>query len=80
MHRYYKNKPGILPYGLILPLYLGVYAVYRTFIEYYRLDSSYLGPIKIVYIINFLTLAAAIIIAIYVIRKFREKKKENIKK
>ena len=80
MHRFYKNKPGILPYGLILPVYLGVYAVYRTFIEYYRLDSSYLGPIKIVYIINFLTLAAALIIAIYVIKKFREKKLENIKK
>ncbi len=80
MHRAYKNKPEILPYGIILSIYLGVYAIYRTAVEYYRLDSSYLGPIKVVYIINIITLAAAIIIANHVIKKSREKKLENIKK
>ncbi len=79
MHRAYKNKPGILPHGLIFSVYLGVYAVYRTFIEYFRLDSSYLGPIKVVYIINIFALAAAIIIAIILIKKFKKKLEENKK-
>lgn len=80
MHRFYKNKPDKIPYGMILSMYLGIYAVYRTFIESYRIDSTYFGPIKVVYIIDFLAVIAALFIANYVIRKFKEKKKlgENI--
>jgi len=80
MHRFYKNKPGRIPYGLILSMYLGIYSVYRTFIEYYRIDSSYWGPIKVVYVIDFIVLIAAFVIANYVIKKFKEKKQleENV--
>lgn len=80
MHRFYKNKPDKIPYGMILSMYLGIYAVYRTFIESYRIDSTYFGPIKVVYIIDFLAVIAALFIANHVIRKFKEKKQkeENI--
>lgn len=80
MHRYCKKRPGKIPYGLILSVYLGIYSIYRTFIEYYRIDSSYWGPVKVVYVIDFIVLIAAFIIANHVIRKFREKKQleENI--
>jgi len=80
IHRFYKNKPGRLPYGLILSIYLGVYSIYRTFIEYYRIDSTLWGSIKVVYIIDLITLVAAIVIANHVIKKFREKKQleENV--
>lgn len=71
---FYKNRPGRLPNGLMLSIYLGIYAVYWTFIEYYRIDSTYFGPVKVVYLINLSALIAALIIANYVIRKFREKK------
>jgi len=74
MHRFYKNKPGRIPYGLILAMYLGIYSIYRTFIEYYRIDSTYWGPVKVVYVINLITIITAIIITNYVIKKFREKK------
>ena len=74
MHRFYRNKPGRLPYGLILSMYLGIYAVYRTFIEFYRIDSTYFGPIKVVYLINFIALVVALSIVNYVIKKFRGKK------
>ena len=74
MHRFYKNKPDRIPYGLILCVYLGVYSIYRTFIESYRIDSSFWGPVKVVYVINFIVLIAAFIIANYVIKKFKEKK------
>ena len=74
MHWLYRKKPGRMAYGLILSMYLGIYAIYRTFIEYYRIDSAYLGPIKVVYIINIVALAVAFIIANYVQRKFRDKK------
>lgn len=72
MHRFYKNRPDRLPYGLILSMYLGIYAVYRTFIEYYRIDSAYFGPVKVVYIINLVALIAALAIANHVIKKFKE--------
>jgi len=75
MHRLYRKKPGRMAYGLILSMYLGVYAIYRTFIESYRIDSSFIGPIKVVYIINFIALLVALIIANYVQKKFRDKKK-----
>lgn len=74
MHRFYKNKPDRIPYGLILSMYLVVYSIYRTFIESYRIDSSFLGPVKVVYIINFITIISAFIIAYHVIKKFRKKK------
>lgn len=74
MHRYYKKRPDKIPYGLILAMYLGIYSVYRTFIEYFRIDSSYWGPVKVVYVIDFLVLIAALIIANHVIKKFKEKK------
>ena len=80
MHRFYKNKPGRIPTGMILTVYLGIYSLYRTFIEYYRIDSSYVGPVKVVYIINAVYIIAALIISNYLINKFREKKRlENIK-
>jgi phosphatidylglycerol:prolipoprotein diacylglycerol transferase len=80
MHRYYKKRPGKIPYGLILAMYLGIYSIYRTFIEYYRVDSSYWGPVKVVYVIDFVVLIAAFIIANHVIKRFKEKKQleENI--
>ncbi len=74
MHRFYKNRPDRLPYGIILAMYLGIYAVYRTLIEAYRIDSAYFGPVKVVYIIDFFTVVAALVIVNYVMRKFREKK------
>jgi phosphatidylglycerol:prolipoprotein diacylglycerol transferase len=74
MHRFYRNRPERLPCGLILAVYIGVYSLYRTFIEAYRIDSTYFGPIKVVYIINFITIIAALVIANHVIRKFREKR------
>lgn len=77
MHMFYRNRPGKMPYGLILSMYLGIYAVYRTFIEYYRIDSTYFGLVKVVYIINFIALIAALVIANQVIKKFREKKIKN---
>lgn len=72
MHRFYKNKPKRLPSGLILSMYLGIYAIYRTFIEYYRVDSVYFGPVKVVYIINFIALITALVIANHVVKKFKE--------
>ncbi|MBA7680017.1 hypothetical protein ES703_88324 [subsurface metagenome] len=74
MHRFYRNKPGRIPYGLILSMYLVVYSIYRTFIESYRIDSSFWGPVKVVYVINFVTIIAALVIAYYIIKKFKEKK------
>ena len=75
MHRFYKNKPGRMPDGIILTVYLGIYSLYRTLIEYYRVDSSYIGPVKVVYILNAISIIAALIIANYLVNKFREKKK-----
>ncbi|MCJ7666445.1 MAG: prolipoprotein diacylglyceryl transferase [Actinobacteria bacterium] len=74
MHRFYRNKPDRFPYGLILSMYLGVYAVYRTFIEAFRIDSTFFGPVKVVYIINMIGVIAALVIASHVTRRFREKK------
>jgi len=80
MHRFYKNRPGRIPYGLILSMYLGVYSIYRTFIESYRIDSAFWGPVKVVYIINFIIIIGAFIITYHVIKKFKGKKQleENV--
>jgi len=75
LHRIYKKNPDKFPCGLIFAVYLGIYSIYRTFIEYYRIDSSYIGGIKVVYILNVITIIAAIIIAYILISKFREKKR-----
>jgi phosphatidylglycerol---prolipoprotein diacylglyceryl transferase len=86
MHVYYKKRPGKMPYGLILSMYLGIYSIYRTIIEYYRVDSTTFntpfGEVKVVYLINLATIAAAMLIANYVTKKFSERKKleENIEK
>ena len=74
MHRYYKKRPGRNPDGLIMAAYLGIYSIYRTFIEYYRIDSTYWGPVKVVYVIDLITIIVAIVIANHVIKSFREKK------
>jgi phosphatidylglycerol:prolipoprotein diacylglycerol transferase len=77
MHRFYRNRPGRLPDGIILAMYLGLYAVYRTFIEAYRIDSTFFGPVKVVYIINLLAVIAALVIVNHVTRKFKEKQLEE---
>ena len=58
-------------------MYLGLYAVYRTFIEAYRIDSTFFGPVKVVYIINLLAVIAALVIVNHVTRKFKEKQLEE---
>ena len=77
VHRFYRNRPGKLPSGLIIAMYLGIYAVYRTFIEAFRIDSSFIGPIKVVYIINIIAVVIALLIANHVMKKFREKNLKN---
>ncbi|MDZ7836629.1 MAG: prolipoprotein diacylglyceryl transferase [Actinomycetota bacterium] len=77
LHRYYKKRPNRLPDGLIICAYLAIYALYRTFIEAYRVDSTYFGPIKVVYVLNFLAIIAAIIIANYLITRFKDKQKQE---
>ena len=77
MHRFYRNRPGRLPDGIILAMYLGLYAVYRTFIEAYRIDSTFFGPIKVVYILNLLAVIAALVIVNHVTRKFKDKQLEE---
>lgn len=74
LHRLYKRRKDIFPSGLIFSVYLGLYAVYRTFIEYYRVDSSYWGPIKVVYVLDILAVLAAILIVYYRVKWLREKK------
>jgi len=77
MHRFYRNRPGRLPDGIILAMYLGIYSAYRTFIEAYRVDSTFFGPVKVVYIINLLAVIAALIIANHVTKNFKGKQLEE---
>ena len=58
-------------------MYLGLYAVYRTFIEAFRIDSTYFGPVKVVYVINLLAVIAALVIVNHVTKKFRNKQLEK---
>lgn len=74
IHWLYKKRPDRFPHGLIFATYLGVYAVYRTIIEYYRVDSSEFLGIKVVYIIDAITIIAVLIIINYLIKRFRLKK------
>lgn len=79
--RLYNKKPDRFPNGLVLATYLGVYAVYRSVIEYYRVDSSYVMGIKVVYILDILTVILVLIMVNYLVKKFREKKiREEIEK
>lgn len=77
MHYWFRKRPDKYPNGLILNTYLIVYSLYRIFIESVRIDSSYVGPIKVVYIISGVTIVAALFIANTLINKFIEKKKEQ---
>ena len=74
LHRQYKKHPEKFPYGLIFCTYLGVYSVYRSVIEYYRIDSSYFLGIKVVHIIDGVTVIIVLIIANYLIKRFRREK------
>ena len=71
IHRFYKKRPHAFPDGLIFATYLGVYAVYRTIIEFYRIDSSYFLGVKVVYILNAIAIIIALVIANYLVKKFR---------
>ena len=51
LHAVFRKKEDKIPNGVIFNLYLIIYSLYRVFIEYYRIDSSMLGSIKVVYII-----------------------------
>jgi phosphatidylglycerol---prolipoprotein diacylglyceryl transferase len=74
IHRLYTKRPDRFPYGLIFATYLGIYAVYRSVIEYYRIDSSYFLGVKVVYVIDGITIIAVLIIINYLVRKFKMKK------
>jgi phosphatidylglycerol:prolipoprotein diacylglycerol transferase len=74
IHRLYKKRPDKFPNGLIFASYLGIYAVYRSAIEYLRIDSSYFLGVKVVYILDGITIIAVLIIINYLVRKFRMKK------
>ena len=74
LHRLYKKHPDKFPYGLIFCTYMGVYSVYRSIIEYYRIDSSYFLGTKVVYIIDGVTVIIVLIIANYLIKRFRREK------
>jgi phosphatidylglycerol:prolipoprotein diacylglycerol transferase len=81
LHRLYKKRPDKFPAGLILTTYLGVYAVYRSIIEFYRIDSSYFLGLKVVYILDILTIIAVLIMVNYLVKRFRNKKlQEEIEK
>jgi prolipoprotein diacylglyceryltransferase len=56
---------------------MGVYAVYRSIIEYYRIDSSYWLGIKVVYILDAITIIAVLIMANYLVKKFRKEKAQE---
>lgn len=74
LHRQYKKHPDKFPYGLIFCTYLGVYSVYRSIIEYFRIDSSYFLGIKVVHVIDGVTVITSLILANYLIRRFRREK------
>jgi len=79
--RLYNKRPDKFPNGLVFATYLGVYAIYRSIIEYYRIDSSFVLGIKVVYILDGITIIAVLIIINYLVKKFREKKiREEIEK
>ncbi|HEY5501494.1 MAG TPA: prolipoprotein diacylglyceryl transferase family protein, partial [Candidatus Humimicrobiaceae bacterium] len=62
---------------LIFCVYLIIYSLYRIFIESYRIDSSYVGTIKVVYLISGATIIAAFVLANILINRFNARKKEQ---
>ena len=74
IHWFYKKRPDRFPDGLIFATYLGVYAIYRTIIEYYRVDSSVFLGIKVVYILDAIAIIIALVIVNNLVKKFRLKK------
>jgi len=77
LHRLYKKRPERFPEGLIFTTYLGIYAIYRSVIEYYRIDSSEFLGIKVVYILDAITIIAVLIMINYLVKKFRLKKAQQ---
>jgi phosphatidylglycerol:prolipoprotein diacylglycerol transferase len=75
LHAVFRKKEDKIPNGVIFNLYLIIYSLYRVFIEYYRIDSSMLGSIKVVYIISGLTIIAAFIILNVLANRFIAKKR-----
>jgi phosphatidylglycerol:prolipoprotein diacylglycerol transferase len=76
VHYWFRKKPGKYPDGLIFCLYLIIYSLYRVIIESYRIDSSYVGSIKVVYLISGATIIVAFIIANILINRFNARKKD----
>ena len=77
LHRMYKNKVNKFPEGLIFCAYLGIYAIYRSIIEAYRVDSSFVLGIKVVHILDAITIIAVLIMVNYLVKKFRIKKMQE---
>jgi phosphatidylglycerol---prolipoprotein diacylglyceryl transferase len=77
LHRMYKKRGNKFPEGLILCAYLGIYAIYRSIIEAYRVDSSFFLGIKVVHIIDGITIIAVLIMINYLVKKFRIKKMQE---
>jgi phosphatidylglycerol---prolipoprotein diacylglyceryl transferase len=77
IHFWFKKKPNKYPDGLIFCIYLIIYSLYRIYIESYRIDSSYVGTIKVVYLISGITIIAAFVIANILINRFNARKKEQ---
>ncbi len=75
LHVIFRKKENKVPNGIIFNLYLIIYSLYRIFIEYYRIDSSMLGSVKVVYIISGLTIIAAFIILNVIVNRFIARKK-----
>jgi len=76
-HYWFKKRPNKYPDGLIFCAYLIIYSLYRIFIESYRIDSSYVGSIKVVYLLSAATIIAAFVIANVLINRFNARKKEQ---
>jgi phosphatidylglycerol---prolipoprotein diacylglyceryl transferase len=74
IHRLYKKRPDSFPNGLVFCTYLGIYAVYRSVIEFYRIDSSYFMGIKVVYFIDAITVIIVLIMINNLVRRFRTEK------
>ncbi len=77
LHRMYMKRANKFPEGLIFCAYLGIYAIYRSLIEAYRVDSSFFLGIKVVYIIDGITIIAVLIMINYLVKKFRIKKMQE---
>jgi len=74
IHRLYRKRPDSFPAGLVFSTYLGIYAVYRSVIEYYRIDSSFFMGIKVVYILDAVTVIAVLIMINSLVKRFRAEK------